>query len=191
MNEFWIANLTRLCPASWLKRHRVALHRQSVLAMISHKVVSSFVAGLLLGGVIAVYGLRSFLFKQHNLMERRFFGSWSSGAIPVRPVLIQKFEPGTANNMTLPLVNPKSSLRSCTQRMLPWPRCYTDPSFSAFGGHRTWKVAGLSQWWILATVHFNHRWRGKGPSWSTFEHIRTVCCLHPGTCQIFHLQTFK
>ena len=93
--------------------------------MISHKVVSSFVAGLLLGGVIAVYGLRSFLFKQHNLMERRFFGSWSNGAIPVRPVLIQKFEPGTANNMTLPLVNPKSSLRSCTQRMLPWPRCYT------------------------------------------------------------------
>ena len=116
VNEFWIANLIRLCPASWLKRHRVALHRQSVLAMISHKVVSSFVAGLLLGGVIAVYGLRSFLFKQHNLMERRFFGSWSNGAIPVRPVLIQKFEPGTANNMTLPLVNPKSSLRSCTQR---------------------------------------------------------------------------
>ena len=23
------------------------------------------------------------------------------------------------------------------------------------------------------------------------KHIRTVCCLHPGTCQIFHLQTFK
>lgn len=61
--------------------------------MFSHKVVS-FVAGLLLGVVITVYGLRSFVFKQQHLLQRRFFAS-SIGSASAAVESLEQLEPAT------------------------------------------------------------------------------------------------